>query len=148
MVMLLGLRNAIQSIQCFIHKVVRDFNLCDVYVDEILASSTLKSEHRTHLSILFKKLKNYWIAINTSKCVLWKEVLFFGHYILKHSIRHIPQKISLIKHFNKAQIVAKLQCFLTTMNFYRRLIPKAAQIQSILNNYIKGSKKYDIRLIV
>jgi len=57
-VMPFGLRNAAQSFQRFMHEVLRNLDFCDVYLDDILVSSTSVSEHYTHLSILFGKLKS------------------------------------------------------------------------------------------
>lgn len=139
-VMPFSLRNVAHSFQYFIHEVQRDFDFCDVYLDDILVYSTSESEHYTQLSIFFEKLKSYGIAINTSKCILGKEeVLFLGHYILKYGIKPNPETVAEIKHFNKRQTVVELRRFLATINFYRRFISKVAQTQLILNDFLRGS---------
>ena len=44
-----GLRNAAQTFQWFIDHILRDFNFCYAYIDDVLIASTNSVEHKQHL---------------------------------------------------------------------------------------------------
>ena len=48
-----GLRNAAQTFQLFIDKVLQDLSFCYAYLDDVLITSTTCDEHEKHLRIVF-----------------------------------------------------------------------------------------------
>jgi len=54
-----GLRNAAQTFQRFMDEVLRDFEFCYAYIDDILVASSSEEEHRDHLRALFERLREY-----------------------------------------------------------------------------------------
>ncbi|KAL4083017.1 hypothetical protein QTP88_028347 [Uroleucon formosanum] len=54
-----------------------------------------------------------------------------------------PDKIKAIDEFPRPKTVQELRRFLAMCNFYRRCIPKAADTQAVLNEYMKNGKKND-----
>ena len=48
-----GLRNAAQTFQLFIDKVLQDLSFCYAYLDDVLITSTTCDEHEKHLPIVF-----------------------------------------------------------------------------------------------
>jgi hypothetical protein len=62
--MTFGLRNAAQTFQRFIDKVLRGFNFCYVYIDDILIASSSHEEHLNHLRTLFQRLEKYGVVVN------------------------------------------------------------------------------------
>ena len=63
-----GLRNAAQTFQRFMDKILKDLDFCFTYIDNILVFSHSPQEHDQHLGILFTQLQNYDILLNPSKC--------------------------------------------------------------------------------
>ena len=59
-----GLRNASQTFQRLIDNVLRDFNFCFPYIDDILVASSSPEEHASHLQAVFSKLKECGLEIN------------------------------------------------------------------------------------
>jgi len=79
--MTFDLRNAAQIFQRFLDEVVRGFDVCYVYLDDVIVASKTE-EHREHLKKLFQRLQQFGIAINTSKYIFgMPEVSFLGHLI-------------------------------------------------------------------
>ena len=137
-----GLRNAAQTFQRFIDQVLRNLDFCYAYIDDILVASKDHVEHEKHLRILFKKLTEFGLVINSGKCIFGENsVRFLGYIVDEQGIRPNPERVEAIKNFPKPSTVKNLRQFLGSVNFYRRFIPNAAKIQHNLNAQLCGSKK-------
>lgn len=140
--MTFGLRNAGQTFQRFIDEVTRGLDFVYCYLDDVLVYSRNAQEHERHLRQIFTKLKNYGIQINTAKCVLGEpEVTFLGYSISANGTKPLETKIEAIKKFPIPTTVRQLRAFLGMINFYRRFLPRAAEIQSPLHALLTGSVK-------
>lgn len=143
-----GLRNAGQTFQRYIDRVLGKLNFVFVYIDDILIASWSAKEHRRHLRIVFKRLKKYRLRINLSKCEFGKnEIEFLGYVINKEGIRPTEEKVKAISHFLKPKTVSNLRRFLGIINFYRRCLRHAAHTQAPLLTFLHNAKKRDKRLI-
>ncbi|GFX38985.1 retrovirus-related Pol polyprotein from transposon 297 [Trichonephila clavipes] len=84
--------------------------------------------------IWFKKL-------NISKCVFGvTELIFLGHFITPDGIKPLPDKVQAVLDYKQPETVGSLRKFLGLLNFYRRFLPKAAEQQYLLSEFLKGSK--------
>jgi hypothetical protein len=80
--MCFGLRNATQTFQRFMDEILRGFNFCFSYTDDIRVYSLSQEEHEQHFWALFRQLQAYGILLNPSKCVFRAaEVTFLGYRI-------------------------------------------------------------------
>ena len=135
-----GLRNAAQTFQRFIDEVLRGLDFCYVYIDDILVASTSEEEHLQHLKIIFERLKSYGVIVNPSKCTLGKhEAKFLGYLVSAEGTQSLPNKVQAIGSYPRPQTAKQLRQFLGMLNFYRRFISKAAQLQAPLNDLLQGN---------
>lgn len=142
MYMSFGLRNAAQTFQRFMHDVVRDLDFCYVYIDDILVASRSETEHLAHLKELFKRLTDFGLVINASKCVFGKpEITFLGHNVSAAGIQPTNEKVSVIKDFPKPKNEKQLRQFLGMINFYRSFLPNAATVQAPLHQSLGKTNK-------
>ncbi|GFV73395.1 retrovirus-related Pol polyprotein from transposon 297 [Trichonephila clavipes] len=112
-----GLVNAPQTFMRFMHEVLRGLPFCFVYLD-ILCYSENAEEHRSHLRTIFQRLSSYGLKLNISKCVFGvTELIFLGHLI--------------------TTLMALSHCL------KKRFLPKAAEQQYLLSEFLKGSKDKD-----
>lgn len=140
--MTFGLRNAAQTFQRFIHQVLREFDFCFVYIDDLLIASDNEVEHMDHLRKICGRLYEYGLVINLPKCNFLKsEVTFLGHTVDRNGVRPIGDRVKIINEYKPPVTVNDLRRFLGMLNFYRRFIPDAAQSQSLLADFLIGSKK-------
>ena len=67
-----GLRNAAQAFQRFIDEILRGFNFCYAYIDDVRIASSDLDTYKQHLQLVFQCFKEYayGIVINPSKCEL------------------------------------------------------------------------------
>ncbi|GFV22898.1 retrovirus-related Pol polyprotein from transposon 297 [Trichonephila clavipes] len=98
-------------------------------------------EHRSHLRTIFQRLSSYGLKLNISKCVFGvTELIFLGHLITPDGIKPLPDKVQAVLDYKQPETVGSLRKFLGLLNFYRRFLPKAAQQQYLLSEFLKGSK--------
>ncbi|GFS50945.1 retrovirus-related Pol polyprotein from transposon 297 [Trichonephila clavipes] len=136
-----GLVNAPQTFMRFMHEVLRGLPFCFVYLDDILCYSENAEEHRSHLRTIFQRLSSYGLKLNISKCVFGvTELIFLGHLITPDGIKPWPDKVQAVLDYKQPETVGSLRKVLGLLNFYRRFLPKAAEQQYLLSEYLKGSK--------
>ncbi|GFU15630.1 hypothetical protein TNCV_3615491 [Trichonephila clavipes] len=136
-----GLVNAPQTFMRFMHAVLRGLPFCFVYLDDILCYSENAEEHRSHLRTIFNRLRSNGLKLNISKCVFGvTELIFLGHLITPDGIKPLPDKVQAVLDYKQPETVGSLRKFLGLLNFYRRFLPKAAEQQYLLSEFLKGSK--------
>lgn len=124
-----GLRNAAQTFQRFMNEVVRGLDFVFVYIDDILVASQSEEEHKEHLRILFERLSEFGININTSKCIFGSCALeFLSHTITPDGITPSLERITAIKDFPQPTSIRQIQQFVGMINYYHRFIPKLAEM--------------------
>jgi hypothetical protein len=140
--MTFGLRNAAQTFQSFIAKVLRGLEFCYAFIDDILIASSSQEEHLNHLRTLYQRLEKYGVVVSPGKCVLGQpEVKFLGYLVSGAGTCPLPEKVQTIRDFKRPQTVKGLRQFLGMINFYRRFIPGAARVEAPLNDLLQGNEK-------
>jgi len=72
-----------------------NFNMCLVYLDDIIVYSTGVDEHIVRLEKLFEKLRSANLKLKPSKCKLLRsELSFLGHVVSGEGVGTDPEKIS------------------------------------------------------
>nr|VZI42160.1 unnamed protein product [Spirometra erinaceieuropaei] len=136
------LRNALQTFQRFIDRVLRGLSFVYAYIDDILVASRYFKEHLKHLTLLFDRYQLFGVTQHPSKCVLGATSLeFLGHLIDSNGIRPLPSKVAAIREFPPPTSKRQLQRFLGMVNFYRRFLPNCADIILPLTTLLSGSKR-------
>lgn len=69
------------------------------------------------------------------------EVTFLGYHVSSKGTKPLEAKVKVIVDFPILKTVGEVRRFLGMANFYRRFIPKAAQIQAPFNALLTGSVK-------
>lgn len=147
-VMAPGLRNAPSSFQRFIHEVFAGLDFVFIFLDDGLIASSSEEEHRQHLELVFARLDKYGLRLNVAKSIFGvQELEFLGYKITPEGSTPLPEKVRVIREYKLPQTVQQLRQFLGMVNFYRGYLPKAAETQAILHEYLKGAKKKDNRII-
>lgn len=144
-----GLRNAGQTFQRYMFQALGDLNFIFVYLDDILIASKDKKEHGEHLDLVCSRLNEYGLKLNLDKCVIGREEIeFLGHLLNENGFRPTTEKVRAISEFTKPRTIHELRRFLGLVNFYRRNVPRAVQLQRPLNEYLHDTRKNDKREIV
>ncbi|BHF73335.1 hypothetical protein SprV_0401641600 [Sparganum proliferum] len=108
-----GLRNAAQTFQRFIDRVLRGLPFVYAYIDDLLVASRNAEEHKEHLALVFDRLDQFGVVINPSKCVLGVPSLdFLGHHVDAQGLRPLSSKVEAIRDFPPPTSKRQLQRFL------------------------------------
>lgn len=106
-------------------------------------------EHENHIDIVCRRLKEFSLYSNLSKCVFGQtEIEFLGHLINKNDFQPTRERVQAISAFKKPHTINDIRRLLGLVKIYRRNIPHAAQIQQPLNAYLHDTRKNDTREIV
>ena len=137
-----GLRNAAQTFQRFMDEVLRGLPFAYAYVDDVLVASRTPDEHDHHLRTLFARFAEYGIVINPAKCQFGVSSLtFLGHVVDDHGISPLPDKVQAIHALPPPSSLRKLREFLGLVNFYRRFIPRCADLMQPLTDKLRVAKR-------
>lgn len=140
--MTFGLRNAGQTFQRFVDELTRGLDFVYCYLDDFLIFSRDEAQHEQHLCQVFNRLKEYGMVLNVAKCVFGvPEVTFLGYRISRDGTCPLESKVEAIKNFPVPTDVRQLRRFLGMLNFYRRFLPNAAQVQAPLHALLTGAVK-------
>ncbi|BHF72123.1 hypothetical protein SprV_0401518700 [Sparganum proliferum] len=138
----LGLRNASQTFQRFVDRVLRGLPFVYAYIDDLLIASSTAEEHVEHLATVFDRLQQFGVALNPSKCVFGVHSLeFLGYLVDSHGIHPLSSKVAAIRDFTPPSSQRQLQRFLGVMNFCRRFLPRCADTILPLTSLLSGPKR-------
>jgi hypothetical protein len=112
------------------------------YMDDSRVGSPDRQTHLRHLEVFFTALATNGLAINLEKCVFAAPSLeILGHTISAAGAAHKANHAAEIENCPPPQDVKQLQRFLGMVNFYRRFLPKCAQVLRPLTDLLKGGAK-------
>ena len=100
-----------------------------VYMDDILVFSKTREEHLEHLKDVLEVLKENKYHIKLKKCDFMKEeVKFLGHVVGKSGISVDPDKIEVIKKWQRPKDKSEIRSLLGFGNYFRRFIYRYSEM--------------------
>ena len=124
-----GLRNAGQTFQRFIEDALQGLPFVRAYIDDLIIFSNSPEEHLDHLRQVFDRLRNAGLVCSPLKCVIGVDKLtFLGHEVSTDGQKTLEEKVMPIDDFSLPVTVRQLRRFIGMINYYRRFIPKLAEV--------------------
>ena len=136
-----GLTNALATFQHLMETCLGEMHLkwCIIYLDDIIVFSKIPEEHIERLRGVFEKLAAAGLRLKPSKCKFFKlQATYLGHIVSKDGIETDPKKLEAIKNWPVPKTVTEVRSFLGFMNYYRKFIPKYAQVARPINQLVSG----------
>jgi len=119
------------------------FQVCLVYLDDIIIFSETVDQHLERLIIVLKRLLSAGLKLKPEKCALFqKSIAFLGHVVSEKGIQTDPRKIDAVKDWPVPKSVRDVRAFLGLAGYYRRFVPSFASIASPLNAMLGKGKKF------
>ncbi|MEZ4720247.1 MAG: RNase H-like domain-containing protein [Flavobacteriales bacterium] len=140
-----GLCNSSSSFQRVMNVVMRglNYNICLIYLDDIIIFSSTIDDHLERLKILFQRLRDANLKLKPSKCQLMKErVEFLGHVVSEDGVETNPEKIKAIIEWPTPTTIKHIRQFLGLCSYYRRFIPEFAAIAAPLHSLTGKGKRF------
>jgi len=125
-----GLCNAGATFQRVMDLALRglNFDMCLVYLDDIIVYSADVAEHLRRLDLLFQRLRSANLKLKPSKCQLLRtSVAFLGHVVSGQGVGTDPEKIVAVKDWPCPISLKEVQSFLGLAGYYRRFVPAYAE---------------------
>ncbi|GJT69319.1 putative reverse transcriptase domain-containing protein [Tanacetum coccineum] len=103
-----------------------------------------RKEHKGHLKLILKLLKEEELYAKFSKCEFWlSKVQFLGHVIDNEGIHVDPTKIESIKDWASPKTPTEIRHFLGLVGYYRRFIKGFSKIARPMKKLTQKSMKFD-----
>ena len=131
-----GLAHAPSTFERLMHAALRglQYDICLVYLDDIIFLSQTFDAHLKHLNDVFSRLRSTNIRFKPTKCSFaCSEVEYLGHVVSRDGVRPDPSKITAVEEFPIPRCTKDVRSFLGLANYYRRFIKNFAAIASSLN---------------
>ena len=139
-----GLAQAPAYFQLLMNKVLKGLKFAMTYLDDIIIFSQNELQHLEHLEIVFSCLREAGLKMKHSKCDFFKsEIHYLGHLISPKGISPLPNKLDSIKHMPVLNSVKEIKQFLGLTGYYRKFVPRFADISRPLTTLMKKDAKFE-----
>lgn len=116
---------------------------CAAYFDDIVIFGKTKNECERNLETCLKRLQNYNITHNASKCKFFeRKIKYLGHVISENGLEKNPQKIKAIVEMPAPKNLHELRSFLGMVQFYSQFIPDTPTLLQPLNRLLHKDVKF------
>ena len=118
------------------------YNICEVYLDDIIVFGKTEDEFINNLTTIFERLRKFNITINPEKCRIGlSEVEYIGHVINRHGVTFSYNKKNEVLHFAKPKTHRELKSFLGLASYFRAHVKDYINMATPLNRAITPYKK-------
>ena len=133
-----GLSQAPAYFQRLVSEVLQGLSFAFGYLDDILVFSPDVETHLRHVRILFERLRQADLKLKEAKCNFLKaHVQYLGHLISGEGIEPLPEKLESVKGMPAPRTPKEIKQFLGLVGYYRKFIPRFADIARPLTNLTK-----------
>lgn len=139
-----GLTNAPATFSRMMDRVLGGlkWQMCLVYLDDVLVFGKSFSEHLFRLNLVLEALEKAGLTLNVSKCIFaTREIFHLGHIIDKNGIRPGPEKVRALEEY-VIKDVKSLKGFLGLASFFRRFVKNFGATAGPLNALLKKKKSW------
>ena len=139
-----GLSQAPAYFQRLVHEVLRGLPFTFGYLDDILIYSSGVEAHLEHLRKVFLRLREAKLKLKASKCSFFKKhIQYLGHLVSGYGIEPLPEKLDAVENMPPPKTPKEVRQFLGLVGYYRKFVPKFADIARPLTNLTKQDVKFE-----
>ncbi|KAI4295098.1 hypothetical protein MLD38_040632 [Melastoma candidum] len=145
-VMPFGVTNAPAVFMGLMNQVFRPYldQFVIVFIDDILVYSKSKDEHKEHLTIVLKTLRENKLYAKLSKCEFWLEkVAFLGHVISATGIEVDPTKVEAVEKWPRPTTISEIRSFLGLAGYYRRFVEGFSKIVTPMTKLLRKDIRFE-----
>jgi len=121
-----------------------NFNMCLVYLDDIIEYSADVNEHIDRLEKLFDRLRSATLKLKLSKYKLLRsELSFLGHVVSNKGVGTDPEKICAVQDWPVQTEVKEVRSFLGLASYYKKFVPSFTALAVPLHALTGKNKRFD-----
>ena len=140
-----GITTAPSSFQRLMECILRGLNweICLIYIDDIIVFSRSFSKHLQDLSEVFNRLLAANIKLRPEKCSFAREsVNYLGHVVSKNGVSPDSEKTKLIKSFPVPKNPKQIKQFLGLAGYYRRFVENFSKIALPMTRLLRKDEPF------
>jgi hypothetical protein len=100
-------------------------------------------EHAASLENVLSKFEEANLQFNAGKCVFAQpQVQYLGFVISEKGVTASPEKVKAVKKYPTTKCVSDVRAFVGPASFYRRLVPKFAELAKPLTLLTRKDQKF------
>ena len=139
-----GLSQAPAYFQRLVHEVLKGITFAFGYLDDILIFSPDNKTHLEHLEVVFQRLREADLKLKAIKCNFFKKhIQYLGHLVSGEGIEPLPEKLEAVRKMPPPTTPKEIRQFLGLVGYYRKFVPKFADIARPLTNLTKLDVPYE-----
>ena len=138
--LLYGLSNSPASFQRLMDLVLRDLTWTEVYtfIDDVIIFAETIHEHARRLDHAPQRFDKANLQLQPGKCVFAQpKVEYLGYVVSRDSISASASKVQAVQKYPVPRNERDVRRFIGLASFYRRLVPKFAEISKSLTEILR-----------
>jgi len=113
----------------------KTWNICLVYLEDVMVFSRSPEEHLQHLDEVLTRLGKAGVTLKAPKCPLFQEeVEYLGHVIRPGRVHVLEQNLRALRGLRYPEIQTQMKSFLGMCGVYRRFVADFAKIAKLLTD--------------
>lgn len=144
-VMSFGLCNAPATFERLMERVLSglQWEICLVYLDDIIVMSSTFEQHLERLEKVFARLRDAGLKLKPKKCNFFcSEVLYLGHLVTSKGLATDPDKVEKVKNWPIPRSLKQVRAFLGLAGYYRKFIRNFSVIASPLHKLTQKDVRF------
>jgi len=116
---------------------------CWIFIDDLILFSDTIEEHASRLEHVLQRLDRANLQLQPTKCAFAQaEVQYLGYVVSRDGITASPDKLEAVQRYPVPKNAKDIRSFLGLASFYRRLVPKFAEIAKPLTELIRKDVQF------
>ena len=115
--------------QCLMENLLQGLPQVSVYIDDILITGHIESEHVANVEKVLERLSLAGMKLRQEKSIFMApEVQYLGHKITKQGIEPTEEKVEAIVQSPHPTNISELKAFIGLINYYGKFIPNLSMV--------------------
>jgi len=115
---------------------------CWVFFDDYIVYSKSAEEHAASLENYLRRFEEANLQLNVGKCVCSTTDQYLGLVLSVKGVKASPEKVKDVKQYPTPKCVRDVRAFVDLTSFYRRLVPKFAELAKPLTVLTRKDQKF------